>query len=590
MAKKGKARQYTDRRRVRSDHKYDDEQSDEDYCVSENELFDCSEDESFSLVADTSGVSLGDCEDSEEDEIMNVKQKKVVKKNDAPPKAQNRQKSIIKQRKRKRVMYKEDDEISDDSDDDGDYEEEDEAEEEEEFIPNEINGVVKRKTRDRFIYRDDDDDVDFTPDEINSTEEEEEEEEEENLHMMRGNKKMVKRKLTKNNRKRVQGKTISKVSKKTRKKTSKVSKQINRKGARKTCRKNYSQEKRERRLIIDSDSDFVSCASSDHEYIISEEESEQIREANKLCRGLRDRSRIPGCSTDARLSDRSMIPGCSTDAPQGKTSQHQKKRSLRKGKEKVAVVEELKKSDGGKQVCGICFSEEEKKTINGMLNCCSHYFCFACIMEWSKVESRCPLCKQRFVTITKDAKSPSPRTVVIHVPERDQVYVPSEEELRGYLDPYENVICTECQQGGDDAHMLLCDICDSPAHTYCVGLGSDVPEGDWYCEACRLASPRFQNPENSNPTGEDYYGRLPSIATSRKESCELDEMYVPETPLAQQTFNTSSPRDNQSGSSSASRSVAYTVSRRRRIHRQISRFISNNRMRWAQNGDVTTGG
>ena len=39
-------------------------------------------------------------------------------------------------------------------------------------------------------------------------------------------------------------------------------------------------------------------------------------------------------------------------------------------------------------------------------------------------------------------------------------------------------MCTECQRGGDDDLMLLCDICDSSAHTFCVGLGGEVPEGN----------------------------------------------------------------------------------------------------------------
>ena len=41
------------------------------------------------------------------------------------------------------------------------------------------------------------------------------------------------------------------------------------------------------------------------------------------------------------------------------------------------------------------------------------------------MESRCPLCKQRFVTISKPARSDTGfdlRTVAIQVPERDQVH------------------------------------------------------------------------------------------------------------------------------------------------------------------------
>jgi hypothetical protein len=89
-----------------------------------------------------------------------------------------------------------------------------------------------------------------------------------------------------------------------------------------------------------------------------------------------------------------------------------------KGKEKQELEE------AGKPICGICLSEEQRATIQGVLNCCSHYFCFACIMEWSRVESRCPLCKQRFTTITKSSKVDlglGVRKAVIKVEERDQV-------------------------------------------------------------------------------------------------------------------------------------------------------------------------
>ncbi|KAJ6384600.1 hypothetical protein OIU78_027833 [Salix suchowensis] len=108
--------------------------------------------------------------------------------------------------------------------------------------------------------------------------------------------------------------------------------------------------------------------------------------------------------------------------------------------------------------------------------------------EEREQKSRCPLCKQRFSTIAKSGRSAMGvdlRNMVIEVPKRDQVYQPTEEEIRSYIDPYENVICKECHEGGDDGLMLLCDLCDSSAHTYCVGLGQQVPEGNWYCDDCR---------------------------------------------------------------------------------------------------------
>lgn len=337
-------------------------------------------------------------------------------------------------------------------------------------------------------------------------------------------------------------------------------------------KKKADQRRKRKRLTVDPDSDFVaSSGSSEREFTISEEEREQVREASNFCRSLVTTWRG---STSLKKSPREEAPRL------------QRKHPARKAKEKM---EEFK-IEAGKQTCGICLSEEGKRTVRGTLNCCSHYFCFACIMEWSKVESRCPLCKQRFVTISKPARSDTGfdlRTVAIQVPERDQVYQPSEEELRGYLDPYENVLCTECQQGGDDALMLLCDLCDSPAHTYCVGLGHEVPEGNWYCESCRPTALASSNPHNLNPmpdnrTSGSFSVGSPPVANVR-ETFDLNEMYVPDTPLTEESGDFQSPRDGQV-SSLASGIGAFTVSDRRRIQRQIHQLLNNRRR---QLGNIT---
>ncbi|MCO5605390.1 hypothetical protein L7F22_059574 [Adiantum nelumboides] len=134
-------------------------------------------------------------------------------------------------------------------------------------------------------------------------------------------------------------------------------------------------------------------------------------------------------------------------------------------------------------VCGICLNETA--TIErGKLDCCDHFFCFGCIMEWAKVESRCPMCKQRFATVAKAGSSMSKRTRTVRIPLRDQVYVPPEDDLP-FEDPYADVICMECHGIGDEGLLLLCDRCDSAAHTFCVGLGRSVPRGDWYCRDCQ---------------------------------------------------------------------------------------------------------
>ncbi|CAN4111015.1 unnamed protein product [Withania somnifera] len=311
-------------------------------------------------------------------------------------------------------------------------------------------------------------------------------------------------------------------------------------------KKNAGQRRKGKSRTVDSDSDFVASSGP----------SDQ---ANDFCRSL----------VTAWRGSASLKKSPIKEAPR-----LQRKHPGRKAKEKV---EELK-SEAGKQICGICLSEEGKRTVRGTLNCCSHYFCFACIMEWSKVESRCPLCKQRFVTISKPARSDTGfdlRTVVIQVPARDQVYQPSEEELRGYLDPYENVLCTECQQGG---MMLLCYFVISVIHP--------LPEGNWYCESCRPTALASSNPQNLNPAPDNRTSGNFSVGSpvaNVRETFDLNEMYVPDTPLTEESGDFQSPRDGQV-SSLASGIGAFTVSDRRRIQRQIHQLLNNRRR---QLGNIT---
>nr|DAD31559.1 TPA_asm: hypothetical protein HUJ06_010410 [Nelumbo nucifera] len=149
--------------------------------------------------------------------------------------------------------------------------------------------------------------------------------------------------------------------------------------------------------------------------------------------------------------------------------------------------------DSVSDVCGICLSDDGK-AIRGWIDSCNHYFCFVCIMEWSKVESLCPMCKQRFSTIRRPPKEGvflSER--IVNVPVRNQVYHPLGNSMIGPSDPYAEVRCTECHSTADENLLLLCDLCDSAAHTYCVGLGVTVPEGDWYCHDCAVSRDDHSN-------------------------------------------------------------------------------------------------
>ncbi|KAJ7973302.1 PHD and RING finger domain-containing protein [Quillaja saponaria] len=306
-----------------------------------------------------------------------------------------------------------------------------------------------------------------------------------------------------------------------------------------------------RRLVVSSDSDFVSSGSPDYDYTISEEEREQVREAKELFGSLR--TSLRSSSVPKKTEEGWNL--CQQRKPPGRKS---KEEPLgRKGKEKIEDV----KTEVGKQ--------------------------------WAKVESRCPVCKQRFTTISKPTSKPARSTagmdlreVVIQVPERDQVYQPSEEELRSYIDPYEYVICSECHEGGDDSLMLLCDLCDSPAHTFCVGLGRQVPEGNWYCDGCRpvaLGSSSSQAQEcvpRQRMTNQNLPSR-PSPLVHAREGIDLNLMSSPHTSFNQGFGNLSSPRfmvRSVQVASPVSGRGAPTLSGRRWIHRHIQQRLSADRM------------
>ncbi|KAL3538238.1 hypothetical protein ACH5RR_001604 [Cinchona calisaya] len=555
--------------------------SDEDYIVGEDEVFDESEEAEYvsSFDDEEAEESLGEFEEEEDDEeeIIEKKAKKIGRPKKGMP---GRKRSGVVKLKKKGGSYREKEEYDycDDSD---------------EFVGERKNEVAKPRKKNSVSYRESDDDDDGNDDDEEFTLDEIDDEVDDDDAMMetKKNKKLGRPRMQeKRTSKGLKRKRSTKVLKKTVRKKQRENRWLTTKtrcsndaqfeGSKTSVlenKKKITGRRGRRRVLTDSDSDFVNSGLSDYEYTISEEEREQVREANEFCGSL-------------TISLRSSTPVKKLMEKHESVYPH-RKRLGRKGKEK----EEDLKIETGKQVCGICLSEEGKRTVRGTLNCCSHYFCFACIMEWSKVESRCPLCKQRFVTISKPASSDTGfelRTVAIQVPERDQVYQPSEEELRGYLDPYENVICTECHHGGDDALMLLCDLCDSPAHTYCVGLGREVPEGNWYCEGCRPTALDSSNPQGLNPTPDHRTSTIfsggSSPITNVRETFDLNEAYVPDTPLTQGTGQPS-PRlfgaDFQA-SSPASGTGAFTLYERRRIQRQIRQIFSIRRQQDTGSNDA----
>lgn len=165
------------------------------------------------------------------------------------------------------------------------------------------------------------------------------------------------------------------------------------------------------------------------------------------------------------------------------------------------------------------------------------------------------------------------------------MYQPTEEDLLSYIDPYENVLCSECHLGGDDGLMLLCDLCDSPAHTYCVGLGRDVPEGNWYCYACRPVAAGSTSSQSQDPlpdqrsTSNTLYNRpLPFVNFG--EGLDPSSAPSPRVSLNQGFGNLQSPRftvGDVPAASPGSAAGAPTLEGRRLIQRHIQNLLSVNR-------------
>lgn len=57
--------------------------------------------------------------------------------------------------------------------------------------------------------------------------------------------------------------------------------------------------------------------------------------------------------------------------------------------------------------CSICLKDKAEVDSRGKVNSCDHFFCFDCILEWSKLNPSCPKCKEPFRLINKHYLDPA---------------------------------------------------------------------------------------------------------------------------------------------------------------------------------------
>lgn len=82
-----------------------------------------------------------------------------------------------------------------------------------------------------------------------------------------------------------------------------------------------------------------------------------------------------------------------------------------------------------------------------------------------------------------------------------QVYRHYENVSTGNQDSYAEMQCNVCHNNSNESLLMLCDLCDSASHTYCVGLGDTVPEDDWICRDCNLLM--YEHAEDDNDLNAD---------------------------------------------------------------------------------------
>ncbi|KAI8625222.1 hypothetical protein F5Y19DRAFT_270386 [Xylariaceae sp. FL1651] len=128
-------------------------------------------------------------------------------------------------------------------------------------------------------------------------------------------------------------------------------------------------------------------------------------------------------------------------------------------------------------------SDDDSKI--AVIQVCGHVLHDSCLREWTGKANSCPICRQAFHLVHVYDKIGGTQVSSYKVEDKKQV---AEFDLQAWLDENteeeEDVRpCPICNHADHDDLLLLCDSCDAPYHTYCVGLDS-VPRGHWFCLEC----------------------------------------------------------------------------------------------------------
>ncbi|KAI0166365.1 hypothetical protein GGR57DRAFT_23333 [Xylariaceae sp. FL1272] len=178
----------------------------------------------------------------------------------------------------------------------------------------------------------------------------------------------------------------------------------------------------------------------------------------------------------------------------------------------------------------------DEDTRIAVIQVCGHVLHDACLREWTGKANSCPICRQTFHLVHVYDKVGGTLICSYKVEDKKQV---AEFDPQAWLDENpeeeeESHPCPICNLADHEEVLLLCDNCDTPYHTYCVGLDS-VPRGHWFClecaeEAAQLLAAELDEPDvlagglSSFSDGQsDYLPRTQATMRRARQRARSDE-------------------------------------------------------------------
>ncbi|KAI0127570.1 hypothetical protein BJ170DRAFT_379005 [Xylariales sp. AK1849] len=136
---------------------------------------------------------------------------------------------------------------------------------------------------------------------------------------------------------------------------------------------------------------------------------------------------------------------------------------------------------------------------------CGHVLHDSCLREWTGKANSCPICRQTFHFVNVYDKVGGTKLSSYTVQDKKQT---ADFDAHVWLD--ENPVedeptrpCPICERSDHEEVLLLCDSCDAPYHTYCVGLDR-VPRGHWLCMECADEVQSLLREELADPDANAY--------------------------------------------------------------------------------------